>query len=1034
MHTDNPAHAGSEAIINAAVSRGVPVVSGRQMVTWLDGRNASSFGSISWSGNASGGTLSFSIAVGTGANGLQAMVPTSYINGFLTGITRGGSPVSFTKQTIKGIEYAFFDASAGIYAVTYAPDETGPVITNVSALADPAGTALITWTTDEPSDSQVDYGTTQDTLGTAVSNASLVTSHQINLTGLTHSQTYYYRVISTDSSDNLTTYLPLGNAPLSFTVPSARIIDTTVVDFSGGSLEANTYITSDEDGEVVLSPTAGSEFFGSSLPAGWFDLPYSAGGSGGTATVSGGVLTLDGRRAGTNATFSPGRSVEFVATFTAGPYQHAGFGVTFNQTPWAIFSTEQSGAVFQARSFNPATAAQIDTTISGSWLGAPHHYRIEWNASNIIYFIDGSQVANHTISIPGPMSPMAAEYNSGGYSLSVDWLQMSPYLTPGTFTSRIWDAMGTADWGAPEWMVDLPAGTSLDLSVRTGDTPVPDGSWSDYTPMTTGVPLGRSSRYLQYKAVLETTDVSKTPILRQVAFGYVHHPDDVRPTITGRSPAPGATYVALNTNIDITFSEAMNPGTIDGTTIRLRRSGATEDVPAVVSYAGLTANLNPTASLTPGVQYQVTVAESVADLTGNTLGSDVSWAFTTVYSGSFTDNTSVDFGAGTPGSSTYVAETADGEVTLAPTLGAEFWGSGTTPPDGWLVAAYGGTPTTNLNDGQITLNSARLYQTALFGPGRWLEFVATFNNGNYQHIGFGDTYSSGPFAIFSTISGSTLYARTSGAPDTTLASYFGATHHYRIEWNTNSVVYYIDGAQVASHSATITSMRPMPAAYGGTDGRPLTLNWLRMGPYALNGAFVSRIFDAGQIVRWTDLSHTATIPTGTTLTIETRTSLDGIDWSAWQAVNSPIASPDGRYLQYRGTFTSDNTGTTPTLENVTITYSNAPTAVVVSSFTGSSHLGTAQLDWETANEMGLLGFNLYRSETPDGLKHKLNAILIPAEHPGQMQGASYQFSDAVEQGKRYYYWLELVKTHSTELLEPVAVDLDYIIRLPLMIR
>ena len=175
---------------------------------------------------------------------------------------------------------------------------------------------------------------------------------------------------------------------------------------------------------------------------------------------------------------------------------------------------------------------------------------------------------------------------------------------------------------------------------------------------------------LQYQAILGTTDVTKTPVLRQVAFGYVHHPDDVRPTITGRSPAPGATYVALNTNIDITFSEAMNPGTIDGTTIRLRRSGATEDVPAVVSYAGLTATLNPTASLTPGVQYQVTVAGSVADLTGNTLGSDVSWTFTTVYSGSFTDNTSADFSAGTPGAGTYVAETADGEVILAPTVGS----------------------------------------------------------------------------------------------------------------------------------------------------------------------------------------------------------------------------------------------------------------------------------------------------------------------------------------------------------------------------
>ena len=28
-----------------------------------------------------------------------------------------------------------------------------------------------------------------------------------------------------------------------------------------------------------------------------------------------------------------------------------------------------------------------------------------------------------------------------------------------------------------------------------------------------------------------------------------------------------------------------------------------------------------------------------------------------------------------------------------------------------------------------------------------------------------------------------------------------------------------------------------------------------------------------------------------------------------------------------------------------------------------------------------------------------------------MVGASYQFSDVVEPGKRYYYWLELVTSH-----------------------
>ena len=84
--------------------------------------------------------------------------------------------------------------------------------------------------------------------------------------------------------------------------------------------------------------------------------------------------------------------------------------------------------------------------------------------------------------------------------------------------------------------------------------------------------------------------------------------------------------------------------------------------------------------------------------------------------------------------------------------------------------------------------------------------------------------------------------------------------------------------------------------------------------------------------------------------------------------------------------------------------------------------------------MGLVGFNLYRAETLDGAKHKLNAVLIPALNPDTLLGASYQFFDVVDQGKRYYYWLELVKHQGTELLEPVIVDTDYLIRLPLMIR
>jgi hypothetical protein len=117
MHTDFNPSAGSDAIVASAMARGIPIITARQLLTWVDGRNGSSFQAIGWNGT----TLTFSVAVGTGANGLQTIVPTKVTAGTLTTITLNGSPVTFTKQTIKGIEYAIFTVAPGTYQATYAP-------------------------------------------------------------------------------------------------------------------------------------------------------------------------------------------------------------------------------------------------------------------------------------------------------------------------------------------------------------------------------------------------------------------------------------------------------------------------------------------------------------------------------------------------------------------------------------------------------------------------------------------------------------------------------------------------------------------------------------------------------------------------------------------------------------------------------------------------------------------------------------------------------------------------------------------------
>jgi hypothetical protein len=116
MHTDDAASPGSDAIVASAQSRGIPIVSARQMLAWLNGRDATAVAAMSWDG----GALGFTVQPGVGAAGLQVMVPARSSAGRVMAVSRGGQPLTFSTQTVKGVEYATFDAVAGTYEVRYA--------------------------------------------------------------------------------------------------------------------------------------------------------------------------------------------------------------------------------------------------------------------------------------------------------------------------------------------------------------------------------------------------------------------------------------------------------------------------------------------------------------------------------------------------------------------------------------------------------------------------------------------------------------------------------------------------------------------------------------------------------------------------------------------------------------------------------------------------------------------------------------------------------------------------------------------------
>jgi hypothetical protein len=102
-------------LLNSAISRNVSLISAQQLLTWLDGRNSSSFGAYAWDGT----TLQFTISVGAGAANLYTMLPIQGAAGQLSSIAINGSPVTFTVETIKGRAYAVFRAANGTVRAVY---------------------------------------------------------------------------------------------------------------------------------------------------------------------------------------------------------------------------------------------------------------------------------------------------------------------------------------------------------------------------------------------------------------------------------------------------------------------------------------------------------------------------------------------------------------------------------------------------------------------------------------------------------------------------------------------------------------------------------------------------------------------------------------------------------------------------------------------------------------------------------------------------------------------------------------------------
>ena len=222
------------------------------------------------------------------------------------------------------------------------------------------------------------------------------------------------------------------------------------------------------------------------------------------------------------------------------------------------------------------------------------------------------------------------------------------------FQSRIFDATGYANWGAATWTGNVPAGASLQISVRLGNSANPDSTWTPFTPLAgSGSSINGVGRYLQYQTLLATNDTSQTPALNSFS---------VTPTIVIVVPT--------------------------------------------------------------------------------TLG----------------DATVADFAAGTPDGGIYVGQAAGGNLSLA-SASVNLTCCGL--PAGLVYHAVCGRRQRYVRRRRHERERGAPRNKRFLRFRSLVEFVATFSGGvAYQDIGFAADLSNPPWAIFGTLYGGGLYART----------------------------------------------------------------------------------------------------------------------------------------------------------------------------------------------------------------------------------------------------------------------------------
>jgi chitodextrinase len=221
---------------------------------------SSTAATITWTTNEASNTQ---VEYGTTtAYGLVTTINSTLVTAHSQGLI-GLSASTLYNYRVKSRDAAGNLATSGNFTFTTAatPDTTAPAISSAVASSVTHNAAMITWTTDEASNTQVEYGTTTAYGLVTTINATMVTAHSQGLAGLAASTLYNYRVKSRDAAGNLATsgnFTFTTKAAPDVTAPIISTVAASNITTNSATISWNTNEASNTQVEYGLTTTYGS--------------------------------------------------------------------------------------------------------------------------------------------------------------------------------------------------------------------------------------------------------------------------------------------------------------------------------------------------------------------------------------------------------------------------------------------------------------------------------------------------------------------------------------------------------------------------------------------------------------------------------------------------------------------------------------------------------------------------------------------------------------------------------------------------------